>query len=248
MITAVTTFGRSGHVTYGRQMMESFSQHWPMRDHLVVYVEEKEDVYQRPPGVFMKNLFLEDPACAQFAIHNGTQDRAWRGGEYNYRFDAVRFCYKVFAFCNAIEHCDTEYCVWLDGDTVTHTRIPEYWIPSLFKTGSIVCLHRGAKPVETGFIAVRITKATKEFFRDYRMLYVNNAIFGLKEWHDGFVFRFMLEQTDIPFTNLAPPGSGHPFVNSELGKYMDHMKGDRKRLGRTPAAEAPLQQREGYWR
>ena len=55
------------------------------------------------------------------------------------------------------------------------------------------------------------------------------------------------------FHNLNPePDSkglaGHPFINSELGKYMDHMKGDRKDLGHSEKKDIKLHADNPYWR
>jgi hypothetical protein len=42
--------------------------------------------------------------------------------------------------------------------------------------------------------------------------------------------------------------AGHPFINSDLGKYMDHMKGDRKNLGHSEPRDIKLHEDNPYWR
>jgi len=42
--------------------------------------------------------------------------------------------------------------------------------------------------------------------------------------------------------------AGHPFINSELGQYLDHMKGDRKHRGHSKAKEVKLHRDHPYWR
>ena len=38
------------------------------------------------------------------------------------------------------------------------------------------------------------------------------------------------------------------FVNSVLGRYMDHLKGDRKEVGASYADDLTSERREAYWR
>jgi hypothetical protein len=42
-------------------------------------------------------------------------------------------------------------------------------------------------------------------------------------------------------------GGGHPLINTELGKYMDHMKGDRKNDGRSNPTDIMVNRTETYW-
>lgn len=73
----------------------------------------------------------------------------------------------------------------------------------------------------------------------WRDLYVTGGLFDLREYHDSFVFDVLRKdftQRGIRFSNISPElpgkGPGHPFIASELGLYMDHLKGSkRKALG-----------------
>ena len=42
-------------------------------------------------------------------------------------------------------------------------------------------------------------------------------------------------------------GGGHPLINSELGKWMDHMKGDRKFEGHSKKKDLMSERTEAYW-
>ena len=42
-------------------------------------------------------------------------------------------------------------------------------------------------------------------------------------------------------------GSKHPFVNSELGDYMDHLKGDRKDI-QSSVADMKVKRKDDHWK
>jgi len=42
-------------------------------------------------------------------------------------------------------------------------------------------------------------------------------------------------------------GGGHPLINTELGRWMDHMKGDRKTAGRSKRTDIMVNRKEDYW-
>jgi hypothetical protein len=50
--------------------------------------------------------------------------------------------------------------------------------------------------------------------------------------------------------NLSGPHSGttHPFINSDLGRYMDHLKGKRKSSGKSRSSDLKTARPEAYWR
>ena len=42
-------------------------------------------------------------------------------------------------------------------------------------------------------------------------------------------------------------GGGHPLINTVLGKYIDHMKGDRKNTGKSLQKDLMVNRTESYW-
>ena len=42
-------------------------------------------------------------------------------------------------------------------------------------------------------------------------------------------------------------GGGHPLINTKLGKWIDHMKGDRKFKGKSLTKDLVVNRSEGYW-
>ena len=88
----------------------------------------------------------------------------------------------------------------------------------------------------------------------------DNGIFTLEEWHDSYVFGSILFNMKVNFpnaldytaeiavNNLAKSGGGgHPLINSRLGKWMDHMKGDRKLAGSSKRKDVMPHRTEDYW-
>jgi len=87
-------------------------------------------------------------------------------------------------------------------------------------------------------------------------MYIQDKIFNHTEWHDSFIWdvvRREYQQKSAVFHNLNPEPdtkglAGHPFINSDLGLCLDHMKGDRKGRGHSKAKEVRLHLDHPYWR
>lgn len=88
-------------------------------------------------------------------------------------------------------------------------------------------------------------------------MYINDTMFNEREWHDSYLFdvqrRNYRDNKGAVFYDLNPEPdtkglAGHPFINSELGQYLDHMKGDRKHRGHSKAKEVKLHRDHPYWR
>ena len=79
-------------------------------------------------------------------------------------------------------------------------------------------------------------------------------MFKLLEWHDSYIFWHLskiyrrdrsIQVNDIGYWKGVK--GHHVFVNSELGQYMDHMKGKRKIKGRSAKSDLRKQRTESYW-
>ena len=103
----------------------------------------------------------------------------------------------------------------------------------------------------------------QEFVAEWEKLYITNEVFQLLEWHDSFVFwhlaktfqkKYNIQVNDIGYGKNVK--GNHVFINSELGLYIDHMKGKRKKLGssakndlRSPTKDAPANVWDiDYWK
>lgn len=77
-----------------------------------------------------------------------------------------------------------------------------------------------------------------------------NGIFQQDEWHDSFIFDVVRRQTalnELDWSSHLITGEGHPLINSDWGAYLDHLKGSRKRTGRSLPADLKVKRTEAYW-
>lgn len=170
---------------------------------------------------------------------SGHKPHPTRAGPYDFRLDAWRFSKKVFAIDLIAELVNTDRLLWIDADTVAFAHVPLEFLQRLPPDDADVAfLDRPNYHSECGFIGYNLKSPdTKLFIRRFADLYYSGEVFSLKEWHDSWVFDWMRKNSEekfgfkiknhkIPHTNTI-----HPFVFSELGQYMDHLKGARKKRG-----------------
>jgi len=165
---------------------------------------------------------------------------------YNYRYDAVRFAFKIFAIQQTLQERNVQNnFAWIDSDIVCVKDFQENDLNIFFPSNEFLAsyLGREAFPLpnphsECGFVAYNYGhKDTANFIKDFLNLYIYGDIFSLKEWHDSFVFdvvRRDYQTRGMSFFNLSEafPDADHPFMLSGLSEYFDHLKGpDRKVRG-----------------
>ena len=98
------------------------------------------------------------------------------------------------------------------------------------------------------------SEQTRMFLMEFQRMYdqAETGIFQLEEWHDSFVFDAVRKK--MPFLKQfnwsegIVKGEGHPLINSEWGAYLDHLKGDRKDLGRSKDKDLKVKRTEDYWK
>jgi hypothetical protein len=52
---------------------------------------------------------------------------------------------------------------------------------------------------------------------------------------------------ELDWSSHLITGEGHPLINSEWGGWLDHLKGDRKTLGRSKLTDLKIRRKEKYW-
>lgn len=248
---AVTTCNAEGWEQTGRRMAESFVQHWQGVE-LTVYAEGfVPDV----DGVRVAQL----PAWldAFKARHRDNADAHGRErGDYNYRRDCVRFAHKVGAITDAAETRDG-VLIWLDADTLSFDAVTEDWLASLLPHPAYISwLARPGTYPECGFLMLDTEAAHhSEVMARLTATYCTDRVLALPETHDSYVIQRVIERAAAggwiwPPHNLSGPQSrrGHPWLGSALATRLDHLKGKRKALGRTPKAERLVRDGNAYWR
>lgn len=264
-VAVVTTFSKAGFEQYGKRMINSFLQHWPDQVDLYVYPDEPvplprvHRLYERLGPIPEKEKFIEkyrgEPKFTGYLD----------GTVYNYKFDAIKFCHKPFALWHCMHNDligrDHPYdaLIWLDADTLTHTDVPIKQVHKLFAPDrhAIQFLGRDFKYTECGYLYFNLRSGqARDLLEQWVGFYLSGTFRKQREWHDSWLY----DQARIRFgpgfgNNLTANlqrrnGGGHPLINSPLGKYLDHLKGDgRKVTGRPRKGDLFVDHSETeYWR
>jgi len=241
---AVSTFNRDGLELYGRRMLRSFHQNWPSDVAMRVYSEGWDWLDAFGPAVV--DLASASPWLTAFKARNA--DRRFS----DFRWDGVRFSHKVAAVCHAARHTDADVLIWLDGDIFTHAPLTIADLEALAPVGDewISWLDRKAMYPECGFYMLNCRHENHlRFVEAFEAMYVDDALYSLAEYHDSFVLQQVVQREGAGAKSLSGDGrlTSHPLVNGPLGQWFDHLKGPRKREGRSRPGDLKVQRQEGYW-
>lgn len=162
------------------------------------------------------------------------------GSHYDINFDA-RQARKAFMEVHAARTYGGKV-FWVDADAVSYRHVPEVFLDQCLPDDKFACFlgRDGWYFTESGFIGFNSEHPiAKEFFKNYLHMFITGVIFTQQWWHDciGFDCCRHLEQKKGhggEFVNLSahvPHGTMHPHANSEIGKYVTHLKGNRKETG-----------------
>ena len=213
-----------------------------------------------------KERWKDDPKA------NGTpppEIKARRPRDWNkaFKWDAIRFANKVYAVFYACAKQKKDWVVWMDADTFVHSD----WSYDQFKEllpddKWITYVGRGKGSQtwpECGFYGLNLNEERcRQFLMRFEMMYeeAEQGIFSLEEWHDSFVFGTLLNDMKRSTPNVLDysaemylreaktGGGGHPLINGPLGKWIDHMKGGRKKDGKSKRSDIMVNRTEDYWR
>lgn len=161
---------------------------------------------------------------------------------------------------------------FLDADIITFEKIPMSWLEHIIPDSAFTSyLGRPKKGFsETGYYAFNTAhKYADEFFKRWEQYYAEDLFFNIQKgflghfpitgYTDSFTFdavRIEMEQAgkikneDLNDGRWAGSRKArHPFINSELGQYMDHMKGyDRKAQMSSKKRDLTTKQSHPYWK
>lgn len=263
--TVVTTFNQAGYEKYGQRMIKTFLKNWPEEVHLVVYAEAA-NVFESALNLTVYDLDLVSPELTKFKTQwrgvpkaNGdvsadpVRNRRKDAGK-GFKWDAIRFAHKVYSIFHCAKTVPTDMLIWMDADTVCHSPITISRINQLCSSNYELCfLGRRGKFSECGLYAMNMQSSNvKRFLADFQRYYddADHGIFLLDEWHDSFVFDVVRQNHalhELDWSGHLIKGEGHPLINSEWGAYLDHLKGDRKNLGRSKDKDLLVKRPEVYW-
>lgn len=245
----VTTFSKDGYVKYGEYFIRCFDMFWPKEFNLLVYIEgdNKLPIMTEISNDRIKilDLLVESDGCREFLKRNKDKlefqgkkkldNHYWKPialqENYNYRYDAYKFCRKVFSIEAALGIA-SDRLFWIDADTVTFKKIPVS-VFNLLLPADKACSFLGRKRYysECGLIGYNLKKPKavalidavaesydKEYFKRYR------------EWHDSYVWDQLRISTMEPEDWYCIPSkmNNEPFESCALSAYATHLKGDKK--------------------
>lgn len=274
-ITVVTTFHKPGLDLYGQRFIDSFSKNVDKKIKLIVYAEKCTPTNPDNTQITILDADAALPKLVAFKDRwknvpkaNGKcpwPERRPRDHHKEFKWDAVRFANKVYAVFDACK-TDADWVVWMDADSFIHsTWNYNDWLELLPNTSWITYVGRGSTVQswpECGFYGLNLHDETcKEFLAEFERMYedAEHGIFTLDEWHDSFVFGVILNKlkrrhpnvldytAEISLTGAKTGGGGHPLINSKLGQWMDHMKGDRKQIGKSKTSDLVVKHKTSYW-
>jgi hypothetical protein len=220
------------------------------------------------------DLCKEQPVLKEFIERNKNNSRLtkWQPQQYKFEYDAIRFSYKVFACIDAYQKTKPDMLWFLDADIITFEKIPMPWLEHIIPdTAFTSYLGRPKKGFsETGYYAFNTNhKYANEFFKRWEQYYAEDLFFNIQKgflnhfpiagYTDSFTFdavRLEMEQAgkikneDLNDGRWAKNRKArHPFINSELGQYMDHMKGyERKAQMSSRKRDLTTKQTHSYWK
>ena len=173
---------------------------------------------------------------------------------FSYKYNAVRYSYKVFAMNKAfqlakIQNCD--FLIWMDSDMRCFKEFSgsdlEEFLPNPWEIMSYLGRTHFPSPPhsETGFLGFNLHhQQSQNFINSIVQTYLSGKIFEYDQFHDCWVFdriREQFEKEGYKFKNISGTFAHqeHPFVHTNLGLIFDHLKGKIRKLKKS-SSEHPL--------
>ena len=272
-LTIVTTWGTKYWPNPVQPGLKSTIENWPEHAKVLAYPDDMSQQLDLPRTQYF-DLCQEQPVLKEFIERNKDNPRLtkWQPQQYKFEYDAIRFSYKVFACIDAYQKTKPDMLWFLDADIITFEKIPMSWLEHIIPDSAFTSyLGRPKKGFsETGYYAFNTAhKYSDEFFKRWEQYYAEDLFFNIQKgflnhfpitgYTDSFTFdavRIEMEQAgkikneDLNDGRWAGSRKArHPFINSELGQYMDHMKGyDRKAQMSSKKRDLTTKQSHPYWK
>jgi len=233
-IALVTTFNKRLYDYYAHRFIETYN--WPFD--LYVYHEG-----WHPPkeGIFFRDINKYNPELQEFIDRNSPKnvDSQYEKGKEtftDYKMDAIRFAYKIFAKTHLMLDCDYDYVFWVDADitfkkTITEKEVIKKFLP---EGCAVSFIDRPSYYSECGFVGYNLRHPdTRLFVNKFEDYYSSLKIFKEKEWHDSYIFDVVRKKIlyNTPQFNLSPKirRVGNPWPDTPMAEYMDHLKGKARK-------------------
>lgn len=233
MTTVITTFSKDGYDLYGHRMITSWLEHWPDTFKLIVYTEgydlvEKDhrltslDINQSCPDleIFKKKSFSK--------INEQPENKRWLR-----RIEkTIKWCHKVYITSHALKNLQTDYLIYLDGDTWTREAITKT-VASDLLGDKLLGVHfeqlAFGLHFETGLIVFNKNHKQMELLKSvYQSGYDNLQIYELEKTWDTFWLMYLWKTYDLDIKDLAEDKEAFIFGNPLIHNKIKHNVGTRK--------------------
>ena len=215
---------------------------------------EWHDVHEVQPELLkFKNKYKDDPVANGEIqeIPNGIRRVGPMPAKGSYQWNAVRFANKVFCVTHALKTSPGyDYVIWLDADTYSFRPMPKDFLIKLLPDDTMLTylgrtnpdLGDGGKDPECGFVGYNLKHPEiQNYTVDWENMYINDTVFKLRDgwtdcstlWHLSKLYQ---KERNVKVNDIGRwkgVKGHHVFINSELGLYMDHFKGNRKSEGKS---------------
>ena len=229
-VLVITSFNKKLYDDYAHRFITTYN--WPFD--LKVYTESIFNVQ----NIDVKELNKD---CQNFVQRNKDKFK----GDFikDYWKDGVRFCYKVYAVCQAAQ-LDYDILIWVDADSVFYKPLTlDFITKQLYDENKMMTyLGRGDHYSECGFLLWNIKhKDSQDYFKEMKKMYDEDLIYNEKEQHDSYIWDIVRKKFEdnrgTINIDIGDKKIGHVQSRSILGTFYDHTKGPkRKKLGKSPEA------------
>ena len=151
----------------------------------------------------------------------------------NFMFDGITFAHKSYAIAHAGLNSNSDFLIWLDGDSELIGEINQnYFLSKLPSNYYTYYFGRPGTYSETGFIAFDLRNPnSKTFFTKIKDYYDTDKIYSLSGYTDCHVFDAVRQEMEnnnlIKGCNLTPDQQKNHF-NGFFRGYILHLKGSKK--------------------
>ena len=208
----VTSFNQELYEKYAYKFMNTYT----LPFHLHIYSETEitinKDISNEAKNFTLFNIYNEYPQFLEFVKRN--QDKnfselAKKNKKKIFKFDTIRFSYKVFSLIHSIENFSKKYnyIVWIDADNIFRKSFDCNLFKLLIDENKFMSyMGRKGKYSECGFLIFNTqNKYCFEYFNFIKNLYLSDEVYKLDETHDSFVWdhvRKIMENKYKDFSNL----------------------------------------------
>lgn len=221
-IVVVSTWNNRLYENYAHNFLDTYNWSFPT----IIY---NEDV----------DMFQKIPECFRFVERNKHREFS------NWLYDGVRFCYKVYAYTDAIFNIKCDGLIFLDADCTFLKPMDMNWIKNNLHHEEHMLVYLGRQTIpkqcpysEVGFVYFNINHPhIQDFAQKMREMYDLDRIYDLSYYHDAWVFDHVRkkfeEDLDVQNNNIGykigdeEPDS-HVQWHSILGEFFRHHKGEKK--------------------